>query len=71
MVIEDGDWLSGTRHGYVANFCCVLFSTADPPCAVAEYRRYRMAAVVLARPLADYQHQPASNVPVLTDAVRF
>ena len=30
-----------------------------------------MAASVLARPLVDYQHQPASNVPVLTDAVRF
>ena len=47
---------SGTRHGYVANFCCVLFSTAGPPCAVAEYKRYRMAAAVLARPLVDYQH---------------
>jgi hypothetical protein len=23
------------------------------------------------RPLGDYQHYPASNVPVLTDAVRF
>ena len=23
------------------------------------------------RPLVDYQHEPASNVPVLTDAVRF
>jgi hypothetical protein len=40
MVIEDGDWLSGTRHGYVS-----------PPQVTA-----RMAAAVLARPLVDYQH---------------